>query len=46
MIGGGFMFAQHLPVGFGAGWWVTGILLLIAAVVGLMIYKREQRSMK
>jgi hypothetical protein len=46
MIGGGFVFAQYLPVGFSAGGWVTGILLLIAAVVGLMIYEREQRSMK
>jgi hypothetical protein len=46
MIGGGFVFAQYILVGFSTGGWVTGILLLIAAVAGLLVYKRDQRNLK
>ncbi len=46
MISGGFLFAQYLPVEFSTGGWVTGILLLAAAFVGLIIIKREHRSQK
>jgi hypothetical protein len=42
MIGGGFLFAQYLPVGFSTGGWVTGFVLVVAAVVGLLIYRQEQ----
>jgi hypothetical protein len=42
MIGGGYVFAQVLPVGFSTGGWITGVLLLVAAVVGLVIFKREK----
>ena len=44
MIAGGFLFAQYLPVAFSTAGWTTGILLLIAAVVGLIIVLREQRQ--
>lgn len=46
MIGGGVLFGLYLPVGFSAGGWMTGILLLIAAVVGLVVVIREQRQQK
>jgi hypothetical protein len=42
MIGGGVLFAQYLPLGFSAGGWTTGILLLIAAVIGLTIVHHER----
>jgi hypothetical protein len=42
MIVGGYVFAQVLPVGFSTGGWITGVLLLVAAVVGLVIFKREK----
>ena len=44
MIGGGFLLAQYLPVGFSTGGWMTGFLLLAAAVVGLLLARREQKQ--
>jgi hypothetical protein len=44
MIAGGVVFAQYFPVGFSTGGWVTGTLLLIAAAVGLLIIRREQKQ--
>jgi hypothetical protein len=46
MIGGGLLFAQYLPVAFSTGGWITGMLLLIAAVVGLYLVFQEQRQQK
>ncbi len=46
MIGGGVLFAQYLPVGFSTGGWITGVLLLIAAVVGRLIILDEQKQQK
>ncbi len=44
MIGGGLVLAQYVSMGFTAGGWITGVLLIIAAVVGFMIYWYEQRQ--
>jgi hypothetical protein len=44
MIGGGVLFGLVLPVGFSLGGWITGFVLLLAAVMGLFIVRREQRK--
>ncbi len=44
MISGGVVLAQYVSVGSTAGGWATGVLLIFAAVVGLMIYRDEQRQ--
>ncbi len=41
MVCGGVLFGQYLPVGFAAGGWVTGFLLLAAAAAGLLIVRKE-----
>jgi len=46
MIGGGVLFGQYLPVGFSTGGWVTGVLLLVASVMGLLIVRLEQNHTK
>ena len=37
MIGGGVLFGLYVPVAFSTGGWVTGLMLLAAAVAGLVI---------
>jgi hypothetical protein len=44
MSGGGALFALDLPIGFSAGGWITGLALLLAALVGLLIVRREQKN--
>jgi len=46
MVGGGVLFGLYLPVGFSVAGWTTGILLLMAAVTGLLIVRHEQKVLR
>ena len=46
MIGGGVLFGLYFSPGFSVGGWITGILLLIAAVAGLYIVRCEQKAQR
>jgi len=43
LVGGGVLFGLYLPVGLSAPGWVTGFVLLLAAGMGLLIVRREQK---
>ena len=44
LVTGGVLFGLYLPLGFSIGGWLTGLVLLLAAVIGLFIVRREQRN--
>jgi hypothetical protein len=44
LIGCGVWIGLTIPAGFSAGAWLTGVLLLAFALVGLMIARREERQ--
>ncbi len=44
MVVGGILFGLYLPVPFATGGWVSGILLLLAAVAGPMFISREKKK--
>ena len=44
MIGGGVWIALRMPAAFSTGGWFTGALLLLFALVGLAIARREARQ--
>jgi hypothetical protein len=44
LIGGGVWIGMRMPAGFSTGAWVTGVLLLTFAFVGLIVARREERQ--